>query len=50
MNNKGKGLAPGDRRHGTPSGYSYFGCHCEQCARAYHIKETRNRALRKVSK
>lgn len=31
---KKRGLAPGDRQHGTARGYSYFGCRCEPCKAA----------------
>lgn len=31
-------LAPDDRRHGTPAGYSNHGCRCRACTEAHRVK------------
>ena len=33
-----RGLADDDPRHGTPTGYSYWGCRCAECTEAYTAK------------
>lgn len=33
-----RGLAPGDDRHGTPNGYSYWGCRCAACTEVMRAK------------
>jgi hypothetical protein len=38
---------PSDPRHGTPGGYSYWGCRCEPCRKSAtdSVREYRTRAV-----
>lgn len=39
------GLPAGDPRHGTCTGYEYWGCRCPSC---YHVKAANNRRQREA--
>jgi NUMOD4 motif/HNH endonuclease len=41
-----KGLPEGDERHGTPRGWKYYGCRCEECREAYATYSRNYRNLR----
>ena len=42
----GRGLAPGDERHGTSNGYRNWGCRCQPCVGAGKVQNRQNYAAR----
>lgn len=40
-----KGLKRGDHRHGTPNGYTNWGCKCTRCSKAHQESKKKGPAL-----
>lgn len=45
LRNIAQGLAPGDDRHGSMTGYNRYGCRCDECCAAQreHYREMKRR-------